>query len=333
MVDVSIVIVSYNTKEMTIACLHSVYDQTNNLSFEIIVIDNASADGSADAIANEFPNIHLIRSSENLGFAVANNKGFLQAKGKYVLLLNSDTLLLGNGIKGCWAYIESNKMIGVLGCRAILPNGQQQKTIYRDLNLFSLFVNIFVPSSLQRKSKFFGRQRYIGINLDKCHFVDVVAGCFMLVRRDVILQVGPLDEEFFFYGEEAEWCNRIRKAQWKIGYYPDAKILHYGGGSTSSISVKKAIFMAKGQLLLLEKIRGKRVAYLGNVLMLVRDIPRVCLWGILKLLPEKYTKKMNSILLPSITRFPLHVRYFFSIVNVKASLSSSNKDKGGSCDS
>lgn len=113
-IDISIVIVSFNTKDMTLGCLRSVYEQTNSVSFEIIVIDNDSGDGSAEAIEKEFPDIILIKSEENIGFAAANNVGFLQTEGRYVLLLNSDTLLLGNGLKDCHDYLESEKTVNLL---------------------------------------------------------------------------------------------------------------------------------------------------------------------------------------------------------------------------
>lgn len=321
MVDISVIIVSFNTKQMTLECISSIFEKTQGVSFEIIVVDNASSDGSVEAIESVPFDIRLIKSPDNLGFAAANNLGFLQAKGRYVLLLNSDTLLLSNALKECYEHLESEKTAGILGCRAILPSGDQQKTIFRDLSLVSLFINIFIPASIQRKSKFLGRQRYIGIDLNQSHVVDVVSGCFMLVRSEVITQVGPLDDSFFFYGEEAEWCSRIRSQNWDVVYYPGAKILHYGGASTSNISVEKSVLMAKGQLLLLEKTQGRVSAYLGNIYMLIRDLPRVCLWLMLKLVPLKSADVTSKSLLPSVSRFPLHIKYFFKFICTKEPLS------------
>ena len=309
MITLSIIIVSYNTKELTLDCLHSIYDKSKDISLEIIVVDNASSDGTVDAIKKQFPLVTLLISPENLGFAAANNNGFLHATGKFFLLLNSDTLLIGNVLKDSIDFISKNPELGVLGCRAMLLNGKQQITIFRDLSLSNLFINIFVPSSVQRRSKLLGKSRYVGIDLNKSHEVDVVAGCFMLVRREVIDQVGALDADFFFYGEEAEWCYRIRKHGWKVMYFPGAKILHYGGGSTTNISSKKAILMAQGQLLYLKKTKGEMVAYMGNLLMIARDIPRVLLWNLLRFIPNFNDKKITSFLSPSIARFPFQLRY------------------------
>jgi len=310
MIDVSIVIVSYNTKEMTLDCIGSIYSQSKGFSFNIIVVDNASTDGSPEAIAKIFPEVKLIRCEANLGFAAGNNRGFLYATGQYVLLLNSDTLILDNAIDVSVNFMADNPKVGVLGCRVFLPDGSQQQTIFRDISLTSLFTNIFLPNFIKRKSRYFGQSRYMGIDLNEDHEVDAVAGCYMLIRQEILSSVGNLDEDFFFYGEEAEWCYRIRRKGWKIIYHPKAKILHYGGGSTVKISSQKACLMAKAQIMTLEKTKGKGTAYLGNILMLVRDIPRFLLWGVLGVF--SYSAKVKSLreqLRSSVARLPIQLKY------------------------
>jgi GT2 family glycosyltransferase len=309
-IDVSIVVVSYNTKEMTLDCLRSIYAQSEGFSFNIIVVDNASSDGSPEAIAKIFPEVVLVRCTTNLGFAAGNNKGFLHATGRYVLLLNSDTLILDNAIKKSVTFMASNPKIGVLGCRVILPDGTQQMSIFRDMNLMSLCVNIFFPNFIKRKNRYLGRSRYVGIDLDEDREVDVVAGCYMLVRQEVLSGAGTLDEDYFFYGEEAEWCYRIRQKGWKIIYHPKAEILHYGGGSTVAISSQKAYMMAKAQIMTLEKTKGKLTAYCGNLLMLFRDIPRYLLWVMLGVFPSaSKLQSVRKLLGPSVARIPLQLRY------------------------
>jgi GT2 family glycosyltransferase len=309
MTSLSIIIVSYNTQEYTLECLRSIYEQTKGISYEIIVVDNASSDGSAEAIEQEFPLVKLIKSKDNQGFAAANNIGFSYATGRYLLLLNSDTVLVGNVLSDTLQAIEGDNTTGVLGCRAFLSNGKQQNTFFRKLTLSVLFINIFIPAIIQRRSSFFGRHRYIGIDLDNTQEVDAVSGCFMLIRRKVVEQAGVMDTDFFFYGEEAEWCYRIRKCGWRIIYYPGARIIHYGGGSSASLSTEKAILSSKAQVLYLEKTQGKVIAWIGNLLMLTRDIPRFLTWWLLKFILPSKSKQFKLYFSATIARLPFQIKY------------------------
>ena len=231
MPDLSVVVVSYNTRDLTRRCLQSVQDHAAGIATERILVDNASADGSADMVRREFPDVRLIANADNRGFAAANNQAFEIARGRYLLLLNPDTEVLEGTLEKVFAFAQRNPAAGVVGCRVRYPDGTQQSTFFRFLRLSTVIVNLFVPNRWMRKSEGLGRSRYVGADLDTTQDVEVVAGCFMLVPRAAIDQVGGMDEGYFMYGEEADWCYRMRRAGWSALYYPDATILHHGGQS------------------------------------------------------------------------------------------------------
>ncbi|MFV0643345.1 MAG: glycosyltransferase family 2 protein [Sphingomonadaceae bacterium] len=273
--DISVIIVSYNTRDMTLACVESVYRHGGRLKTEVIIVDNCSSDGSAEALRARFPQAKVIDSPHNGGFAYGNAIGFSRSQGKYLLLLNPDTQIYESTLEAAFDHMEAQGNIGVLGPRVWLDNGEQQSSIIRYLDLTLLFFIIFVPGPWMRRTSLFGDLRYATLSRDETHDVDAVAGCFMLVRRDMVRQTGGLDIRFFMYGEEVEWCWRITRAGWRIVYYPEAEILHHGGASTAHMPEWKAVEMARGQILFLRFTRGRVIAWIGTLLMLLRDLLRM----------------------------------------------------------
>lgn len=232
--NLSIIIINYNTKNLTLDCLQSIYTNPPiGYNFEVFVVDNASTDGSPEAIAREFPQVQLITNKENLGFAAANNQAIKPARGKYILLLNSDTIVVNECLQIMLDFMENNPEVGAAGCKVVLPNGGLDKACKRSFptpeNSFYHAVGL---SKLFPSSKRFGAYNCTYLDEDKVSEVDCLVGAFMMVRREVIEQVGMLDEKYFMYGEDIDWCYRIKKAGWKIVYYPKAKIVHYKGASS-----------------------------------------------------------------------------------------------------
>lgn len=304
----SIVVVSFNTRELTRRCLASLRAHTGGIPTQVIVVDNASADGSAEMVRREYPEVELVANDDNRGFAAANNQAFRRARGRWVLLLNPDTEVLADTLPRALAYAEAHPEIGVLGCRVRYPDGTQQSSIFRYLRLSTVLVNVLVPNRWMRRSRWLGRSRYVGVDLDRVQDVEVVAGCFMLVPRAVLERVGGMDEGYFMYGEEADWCYRIRRAGWKVVYYPDAEIVHHGGQSTRQRPGPMLRAMARSQLRFLEKTQGRGAAYVANVLMLLRDLPRAALWRVLRLVPGAGTATLREGLATSRERIGLHLR-------------------------
>ncbi|WP_164116038.1 glycosyltransferase family 2 protein [Sphingorhabdus sp. Alg239-R122] len=278
-IDLSVVIVSYNTRQMTIECVASVLDHRGDLNVEIIVVDNCSKDGSAAALRESFPNITVIDSPANGGFAFGNNIGFEKASGRYILLLNPDTRVHPGGLETAIRYMEENADIGIMGPLVRLDDGTQQSSMIRYLSLTQLFFIIFMPSLWMRKTSLFGDLRYADLSRGEINSVDAVSGCFMLARRKIFEDIGGLDQRFFMYGEESEWCRRTTRAGWDIHYNPNVEILHHGAASTAHMSEWKAVEMTRGHILFLRFTRGAFAAWIGTLFMLARDLVRLPYYG------------------------------------------------------
>lgn len=279
-VDVSIIIVNWNTRDILRDCLKSIFKQSQQIQYEVIVVDNASSDGSVEMLKTTFPQIKLIENSYNKGFAAANNQGMKATMGRYILLLNSDTIICNGAIQKSVLYADAHHKVGVLGCRVLWPNGRHQYTCFRFPNLANVAIgSIFVFRFLSPFIRpIFHRERYIDRDFDKEHDVDVVAGCFFLVRREVLDQVGLMDEDYFMYGEEADWCYRIRKAGWIVRYFPAAKIIHLFGASSVKVPEETKINKRRGQLLFMHKAYGMSYAWLANFIMIIGVVLRIPLW-------------------------------------------------------
>ena len=276
--DLSIVIVSWNTRGILHDCLSSVYEETNNVSFEVIVIDNASTDGSGEMVKSEFPQVILLENRKNRGFAAANNQGITIAKGRYVLLLNSDTVILDNAIARTVAFADAHTDAAVVGCRVLNPDRTLQRTCF----MFPSILNMLLSSSylykLFSKSKFFGRERMTWWDRSDVRGVDVVTGCLMLVRREAIEQVGGMDEQFFMYGEETDWCYRFKEAGWKVMFTPCAEIIHLGGASSRQ-KQSEMILQLRGSILLFMKKHKSFLTYtLACLLVALFFFLRVPYW-------------------------------------------------------
>ena len=253
MIDVSIIFVNYKTKDLTINAINSVIDKTENLEYEIFVVDNNSQDGSIDAIENVFPNINIIRNSVNAGFGAANNIAIKQARGKYIFCLNTDTLLINNAIKIMFDYMEKeeNQNIGV--CGGILVNregkpcvcGGNFPTLTDILWKFGIR-NIFKKSYLNYKTNLNSDEIYDTKN-------DIyITGADIFFRKSVLDQIGLFDEQFFMYFEETDLCKRIIDAKFDIKFIPEAKIIHLEGMSEKD-SLQKKLRAKKSEMYYFKK--------------------------------------------------------------------------------
>lgn len=231
MIELSIIIVSYNTKELTLKCLRSL--TSLKLKTEIIVVDNGSIDGTVEELKNlkiekQKNNLIIIENKKNLGFSKANNVGIKTSSGKYILLLNSDTVVFPETLASMIQFMEINPKIGVATCRVELGDGALDPACHRGFPTPWASLTYFLSlEKLFPKSKLFG-QYHLGFAMsDTPHEIDSCSGAFYLVRREVIDQVGLLDEDYFMYGEDLDWSYRIKKAGWKIMYNPLVKITHF----------------------------------------------------------------------------------------------------------
>ncbi len=241
---VSIIVVSFNTRKMTLDCLRSVAEQTT-ISNEVIVLDNHSHDGSADAIAEEFPEIRLIAETENLGFARANNVAAKYARGKYILLLNPDTVVLDGAIDKLVSFARSIPTAKIWGGRTVYGDGSLNDTCcFQRMTLWTAFCRATGIAGLFNNHRFVSTA-YGGWQMNDSRSVDIITGCFMLIERGLWDQLGGFDLTFFMYGEEADLCVRAtRDFGARPHFTPDAQIVHHGGAS-ETLRTEKMVRLLK----------------------------------------------------------------------------------------
>ncbi len=248
---VSIIVVSYRTREMTLECLRSVKRETRRASYELLVVDNASNDGSAEAIAKEFPDIRLMALGSNVGFAQGNNIAAREAKGKYLLLLNPDTVVLDGAIDRLVAFAHARADAGIWGGRTLYGDGSLNPTsCWHRMTLWNVFCRTAGMAALFPRSEFFNSEAYGGWDRSTEREVDVVTGCFLLIGRELWERLGGFDPKFFMYGEEADLCLRAAKLGARPAVTPQATIVHYGGASEQAETEKTIrLLAAKAELI------------------------------------------------------------------------------------
>lgn len=263
--DVSIIIVNYNTRQLTLDCLASVYESLTSFQYEVIVVDNASRDGSVEAIGGAYPEVRMIANRDNTGFAVANNQAMEIAKGRYILLLNSDTVVQKDTLDIMIRFMDSHPEMGASGCKVILPDGSLDKACKRGFPTPSAsFYYAFGISRMFPDRPRFNQYQLGHLSPDDEYPVDCLVGAFMLVRRETINQVGGLDETFFMYGEDIDWCYRIKEAGWGIYYYPLTYIVHYKGASARRKPMKIIYEFHRAMWVFHRKHYAKRYGVLTN---------------------------------------------------------------------
>lgn len=233
--DVSVIIVSWRVKELLRSCLASVFKQTNNIKIEVIVIDNASDDGTLEMVTQEYPQVHLIVNNNNAGFAKANNQGIRKSNGNYILLLNPDTEITDSAIEKTFEFMKNQKDAGIAGCRIYYPNGSDQKSVRRFPTVGSMSL---VLLKLHHVIKFSNVLReYFGeyIDYSKTQAVDQVMGAYFFIRSEVIEKIGLLDEGFYIWFEEVDFCYRASREGWKTYYHSESKIIHHHGQSFKQV--------------------------------------------------------------------------------------------------
>ncbi len=275
-VQLSILVVSYNTRDLTLACLRSVFRETHVTRFELIVVDNASRDGSADAISAEFPQARLIALDRNIGFADANNLAAKDAEGDLLLLLNPDTLVLTQAIDALVRFAAERPYCGIWGGRTLFPDRYLNPTsCWRAKSLWGLFSRAVGLSTAMKNSPLFNSEGYGGWERDSVREVDTVTGCFLLIGRRLWNSLGGFDTKFFMYGEDADLCLRARKNGAKPTITPNAEIIHYGGAS-ETVAADKIDRLLRAKILLAKKHWAStrfRIAQLLLILMVnVRSI-------------------------------------------------------------
>ena len=264
MITLSIVIVTWNAKRYVAECLDSLQSYIDDPSVEIFVVDNASTDGTPELVRDSYPGVTLIRNEENLGFAKANNIGIRRTTGEYVLLINSDVHVLDGCIEQLLEYMKQDPRVGLLGPKMLGADGNSYRSYMGAPTVWRFFCRALALDVLFPNSKVFGGFLMPYFKRDHIAEVDVLNGWFWATRREALNQVGLLDESFFMYGEDIDWCKRFREAGWKVIYFPKAESIHYGGASSSKAPIRFYIEMQKANYQYWKKHYGRasQIAYL-----------------------------------------------------------------------
>jgi N-acetylglucosaminyl-diphospho-decaprenol L-rhamnosyltransferase len=280
MLDLSIVIVNWNTVSLLAQSLDSIAQTVRNLDVEIIVVDNASTDGSQAMLRERFPHARLVQNDENVGFARANNQGMAASRGRYALLLNSDALLMDGAAEALLTLADQEQRAGIVGARLLNVDGsfQASHTPFPDLwqeflilsGLGRLFYGCWYPSR--------GPEEYKGPQV-----VDYVQGACLLVRREAFEAAGGLDESYFMYAEEVDWCYTLREKGWQVWYQPSAKVIHLGGGSSRQRRPQREGDLYRSRVHFFRKHYGGRAAWLLKSQIYGLTAIKTVIYGLLRL--------------------------------------------------
>ncbi len=266
----SVIIVTFNNKKLVDACLRSVYNNKTRWSFDVWVVDNESKDGTPEYIQKKFSKVKIIKNRSNLGYAKANNQGINCTKSKYILLLNPDTEIPENTFESLINLLDKDKSIGVIGPKLIRSNGELDYACRRMFpNCLDYFLLLLGLARKFSKSKIFGRYNLTYLDPNKISDVDSVAGAFLMARYEAIEKVGKLDENFFMYGDDIDWCYRFKLNSWRVVYFPKIVVLHHKGGTTKRYSHYLIYHFYRSNTILYKKHIAKRTFFIINWLVYV----------------------------------------------------------------
>jgi N-acetylglucosaminyl-diphospho-decaprenol L-rhamnosyltransferase len=284
-----VIIVSWNVKALLQRCLASVMESSARNAFEceIIVVDNASDDGSQDMVRHHFPTAKLIASATNLGFTKGNNVGIADSSGRYILLLNPDTEVVGNALSEMVAYMDHHPDAGALGPKVLFPDGRIQSSRRRFPTLATAFVESTVVQQWFPRNRTLAHYYVSDRSDDQEQDVDWIIGACLLIRRETWDQVGPLDEAFFMYSEELDWCRRAKALGWRVVYVPDATIVHHEGQSSIQVVPARHIYFQSSKVYYFRKHHGVLAAEGLRIFLLASYVYQLSLESIKWLIGHK----------------------------------------------
>lgn len=282
--DLSVIIITYKEREKLRACLESVFASITNFKFEVIVSDSNSQDGSVEMVQQSYPQVKILDNRVNLGFSKGNNVAIKQSQGRYILLLNADTIIQADTLDMSIKYMDEKKEVGAMGCKVVLPSGQLDLACRRKF-----------PNPANSFLRLFGLKKYSDYNIntpiDEEVEVDAIMGAFFFTRKSVIDQVGMLDEEFFMYGEDLDWCWRIKEVGYKIMYYPKVQITHFKYGASKNVPFRVIGWAHTAMKIFYRKHYAAKYPWIFNLLVYLGINIRMTLIYILNLVSK--TKRVH----------------------------------------
>jgi GT2 family glycosyltransferase len=275
--DLSIVVVNWNTRDLLRACLQSIEGTIERLDYQVIVVDNDSADGSADMVAAEFPHTTLIRNADNVGFARANNQAFKFCTGRHVLLLNSDAELLPGTAERMVRALDAQPRTGIVGVQVLNPDGTFQAS-YADFP--GVLGELLLATKLATRLRGATYPYYAEAQSQLDCSVDWVSGACLMARRSAIEDVGPLDETYFMYTEETDWCYRFKRRGWSVRYLASAQVLHWGSQSSRRVPERRRSLVYASKWLFMRKHRGAAAAELFRTTLWAASALKLVFWAL-----------------------------------------------------
>jgi GT2 family glycosyltransferase len=304
MVDLSIIIVNWNSKEYLLPCLKSIFKGGQGTGWEVIVVDNGTRDGSREEVKKVFPLVYLIENERNLGFAKAANQGLQKASGRYVLLLNPDTQVKSGAIERLVSFMDAHSDVGVAGAQLLNADGTKQNSIANFPSLGTELLNKSLLRWLFPK-KFPGKER----NYPEPIEVDSVIGACMMVRRDTLDQVGLLDEDYFLFLEETDWCYRMKKEGWRIYHVPQAEIYHFQGKSAETVKKRARVEFYRSRYHFFKKNRGNLQWFFLLIGLMIRLGFQLLAMGVVSLMTLFTIKSWRKKLSIYAYLFGWHLRF------------------------
>jgi len=271
--QISIIIVNWNTRELLVDCIESIYASPPEGEFDIWIVDNYSSDGSPAMIRESYPDVNFIENDENVGFGKANNQALRKSQGDYVLLLNPDTVVKTNAISELINFLDNNPDAGIAGARLINPDGTLQISAFPFPTLFREFWRMFYLDSVVYLSNYPMKNW----NKDQAREVDTLLGACMLIRREAINQFGLFDEEYFIYSEEVDLCVRLKKGGWRLYWVPGAVVIHFAGKSIQQVSEEMFLRLYEGKVLYFRKHHSKLSVFVYKLILFAATITRLVL--------------------------------------------------------
>jgi N-acetylglucosaminyl-diphospho-decaprenol L-rhamnosyltransferase len=292
--DVSVIVVSWNVWGWLAPCLVSIRHALGRLEGEIIVVDNASTDGTPERVREAFPDVRLLVNPANRGFPAANNQGMAVARGRYFFLLNPDTVVLDQAIEDLVTFADAHPDVGVVGPQLLNPDGSVQSSRRRFPTFWTaLFESTWWQPWAPRR--ILARYYVLDRPDHEIQEVDWVTGAAMLVRREVVERVGPMDEGFFMYAEELDWCRRIRQAGWRVFYYPPAKVIHYGGRSSDQVPALQHLAFQRSKIRYFRKHHGPWAAAALQAFLIAQYLWQIGVEGSKALLGHKPAMRRERV--------------------------------------
>jgi GT2 family glycosyltransferase len=275
-VDLSIIIVNWNTRDLLSRCLKAVYSNLGKLDAEVLVVDNASSDDSIEYIQREYPQVRIFQNEDNIGFSRANNRGIAEARGRYYLLLNTDTFVHPNALETLVRFMDEHPEAGAGGCRLYYEDGSLQRSCTSFPTLSTELWQALWLDRIFPESKIFGKYWMTYWDFNDVREVDSIIGACMMLRRETINEVGAFDESYFMYSEEVDLCYRMKKAGWKVLFTPKATATHIWGGTSKRIQEETTFLrLYRSRMKFFRKHYGRPAAFGFKLVLTVGSFMRV----------------------------------------------------------